>query len=176
MTGQEQILIQNHSHVSCTIEKLDVSYNYEVALIDEIQLINDPFRGKAWTHALLGLKAEEIHLCGEPIALELIYKICKITGDDIYKVEHFRLGKLEVENDPITDIKDIKEGDCLIAFSKIDLLKLKNKISISKNNENVCGIIYGNLPPNTKKNQIKLFNNQSNSVKYLCATDAVIIF
>ena len=38
---------------------------YEVAVIDEIQMCKDHQRGWAWTRALLGIPADEIHVCGE---------------------------------------------------------------------------------------------------------------
>ena len=51
---------------------LDLEKEYKVGLIvqisltmDEIQLINDIERGSAWTNSVLGMKAHEIHLCGE---------------------------------------------------------------------------------------------------------------
>ena len=53
------------SHVSCTVEMTNTTANYEVAVIDEIQMVKDFQRGWAWTRALLGLAAEEIHVCGE---------------------------------------------------------------------------------------------------------------
>lgn len=53
-------------------------------MIDEIQLMRDLSRGWAWTRALLGIPADEIHLCGEAAAIELvsfifalyIYELC----------------------------------------------------------------------------------------------------
>jgi ATP-dependent RNA helicase SUPV3L1/SUV3 len=50
----------------------DLSKRYEVAVIDEIQMIANESRGHAWTNALLGLQADEIHLCGDPRAQQLI--------------------------------------------------------------------------------------------------------
>ena len=44
---------------------------YYVAVIDEIQIIADPCRGYAWTEALLGLKADEIHLYGDLSVLSI---------------------------------------------------------------------------------------------------------
>jgi len=44
----------------------DMSKVVDVALIDEYQLISDPRRGWAWTRAVLGLPAKEIHLTGTP--------------------------------------------------------------------------------------------------------------
>lgn len=37
----------------------------QVAVIDEIQMVKDYQRGWAWTRALLGVPAEEVHVCGE---------------------------------------------------------------------------------------------------------------
>ena len=54
-----------------------------MAVIDEIQLIEDPDRGYAWTNALLGLKAKEIHLCGDQRALKLVAKLIEQTGDEV---------------------------------------------------------------------------------------------
>lgn len=55
----------------------------EVAIIDEIQQLRDPGRGWAWTRALLGLLAEEIHVCGEPGSAEILKRLCETTGEDL---------------------------------------------------------------------------------------------
>ena len=55
----------------------DYKTEYEVAIIDEIQLIGDDERGYAWTNALLGLKAKEIHLCGDERTVKLIHELIK---------------------------------------------------------------------------------------------------
>lgn len=55
----------------------------EVAVIDEIQMMKDDQRGWAWTRALLGVQAEEIHVCGEPCTAELLRGILQTTGEDI---------------------------------------------------------------------------------------------
>ena len=48
--------------------------------VDEIQMLGDPLRGAAWTRALLGLPAKQLHLCGNPAALPLIQRIVRETG------------------------------------------------------------------------------------------------
>lgn len=55
----------------------------EIGVIDEIQMLRDPQRGWAWTRALLGVVADEIHLCGEFAALELVRNILVTTGEDV---------------------------------------------------------------------------------------------
>jgi len=36
-------------------------------------LVRDHSRGWAWTRALLGIAADEIHVCGEAAAIELVH-------------------------------------------------------------------------------------------------------
>lgn len=55
----------------------------EVAVIDEIQLIRDNGRGWAWTRALLGIIADEVHVCGEAGAAELLQQLCDTTGETL---------------------------------------------------------------------------------------------
>lgn len=67
-TGQECREVPFATHESCTVEMFDVDQEYDVVVIDEIQMINESDRGHAWTRALLGANAGEIHLCGDPTA------------------------------------------------------------------------------------------------------------
>ena len=48
LTGQEKVLTPGARHRSCTIEMLDLDRHYEVAVVDEVQLLGDPDRGWAW--------------------------------------------------------------------------------------------------------------------------------
>ena len=53
---------------------------YDVAIIDEVQMIGDSSRGWSWTSAILGIKAKKIHLCGDERALNLISKLISASG------------------------------------------------------------------------------------------------
>jgi ATP-dependent RNA helicase SUPV3L1/SUV3 len=170
LTGQEVNIITDSTHVSCTVEKVDLNNYYHCALIDEIQLISDPARGAAWTDAFLGLRADEIHLCGAPSVFKLIYELCLTTGDDLIKKRYNRLGKLEVEETPFKNFEYMNDGDCIVGFNTTKLLQYRN--NLNKESQR-CAIVYGNLPPKTKKEQVKMFNFKMNEIKYLCATDAV---
>jgi ATP-dependent RNA helicase SUPV3L1/SUV3 len=64
----------------------DLNGTFDVAVIDEIQLIEEPERGYAWTNALLGLQAKEIHLCGDERAFKLISKLLETTQDKVRKM------------------------------------------------------------------------------------------
>ena len=175
ITGQEKIFTEDATHLSCTIECADLQNNYEVAIIDEIQMISDYDRGYAWTNAFFGLRAEKIHLCGDERSLYLIKKFCLKTNDIFEKTEYTRLSKLEIEKPSFNIKTDLKEGDCLISFNVASLHKLKTKINslyASSPNENLCSIIYGKLPPETRIQQAISFNSRKD-VKFLVATDAI---
>jgi ATP-dependent RNA helicase SUPV3L1/SUV3 len=96
----------------------DLNNQYDVAVIDEIQLIEESDRGYAWTNALLGLQAREIHLCGDERALRLISRLLESTGDELFISEYKRLSTLNVEHKTIGGFSDFKPGDCIVAFSR----------------------------------------------------------
>ena len=79
ITGQEKDY-QNSHLTSCTIEALNFQEMYDVAIIDEIQMIGDSARGWSWTSAILGIRAKKIHLCGDERALHLISKLVSASG------------------------------------------------------------------------------------------------
>ena len=54
-----------------------------MAVIDEIQMLKDPGRGWAWTRAFLGLVADEIHICGEAAAIDLVKEIASSCGEEL---------------------------------------------------------------------------------------------
>lgn len=147
-------------HVSCTVEMTSLSIPYEVAIIDEIQQIKDPGRGWAWTRALLGLIAEEIHVCGEPGSAELLKRLCQTTGEDL-EIRHYkRLTELSVEDEALTSLDNIKPGDCIVCFSKNDIYSVSREIE-ARGRE--VAVIYGTLPPGTKLAQAAKFNDPNNS-------------
>jgi ATP-dependent RNA helicase SUPV3L1/SUV3 len=84
---------------------------YDVAVIDEIQMISDSQRGWAWTNALLGVKAKQIHLCGDQRSLQLISNICLQTKDTLKIKEYKRMSSLRVDQAPIRSFKDLMPGD-----------------------------------------------------------------
>lgn len=83
LSGEQVVRLPQSSCISATVEAADLHRIYHVAVLDEIQMIENTERGSAWTRALLGLQAETIHLCGSAEALELIEKLCERTGDDL---------------------------------------------------------------------------------------------
>lgn len=166
-TGEEEIIHLNATHTSCTIEKLNLSKEYDIAIIDEIQMIEDLQRGAAWTRALLGLKCKEIHICGALNAKEIILKIIEDCKDEYEIKEYKRSIPLEIEYKNFVH-NDIKKGDALVAFSKKRVLQIAESYS----KEGVkASIIYGDLPPEVRRMQYKLFIEGEN--KILVTTDAI---
>lgn len=81
ITGDEKVVQggDGAQMKSCTVEMVPLNADVDVAVVDEIQMIGHKERGWAWTQALLGLKAKEIHLCGEERSVPLIRELvaCK---------------------------------------------------------------------------------------------------
>ena len=61
------------------------------------QMVSDEFRGWAWSRALLGLRAAEIHVCGDPSAVPLLRAIAEATGDSFATQEYSRFAPLVVD-------------------------------------------------------------------------------
>ncbi|XP_012343051.2 ATP-dependent RNA helicase SUV3 homolog, mitochondrial [Apis florea] len=158
------------NHISCSVEMTNLQNVYEVAIIDEIQLIRDPTRGWAWTRALLGLAANEIHLCGESAAIPLIQSICLTTGESVEIKEYKRLTTLEIENSALYSLKNIQPGDCIVCFSRNEIFTVSK--AIEKMGHKVA-VIYGSLPPGTKLAQAAKFNDPKDPCKILVATNAI---
>lgn len=167
ITGEEEIIIEEAKHISCTIEKLNIDKEYEVAVIDEIQMIDDDQRGAAWTRALLGLKSKEIHICGALNAKELLIHIIEDCQDEYDFKEYKRSIPLEMEYEAFSYNK-VQNGDALVVFSKKRVLELAYyyaDLGIK------ASLIYGDLPPEVRRKQYDQFINKENTI--LITTDAI---
>lgn len=167
LTGEEEVLKPGSTHISCTIEKVNLNEHYDIAVIDEIQMIKDERRGMAWSRALLGLKCDEIHICGAANARYVLETILNDCGDEYEIKEYTRAIPLEVENKSF-NYKDIKDGDAVVVFSKKRVLEIAQNYS-SKGIK--VSVIYGDLPPEVRKAQYQQFI--SKETKVLVTTDAI---
>nr|XP_057945003.1 ATP-dependent RNA helicase SUPV3L1, mitochondrial [Doryrhamphus excisus] len=174
VTGEERTFVDEDgrasAHVACTIEMCSVTTPYEVAVIDEIQMIRDHARGWAWTRALLGLCAEEIHVCGEPAAIDFIRELMYTTGEEVEVHTYQRLTPFSILDHAVESLDNLKPGDCIVCFSKNDIYSISRQIE-ARGLE--CAVIYGSLPPGTKLSQAKKFNDPDDACKILVATDAI---
>jgi ATP-dependent RNA helicase SUPV3L1/SUV3 len=170
VTGQEMTREAGAQHVACTVEMADCNAEVEVAVIDENQMIGSTDRGSSWTRVLLGLPAAELHVCGSENMVAIVEEMCALTGEDLEVKRYERLTTLN-SSPALTGWEDVRAGDCLIAFSRRDLYTLKRHIE-SKTHHKCC-IIYGGLPPEIRKLQATLFNEEGNEHDVLLASDAI---
>ncbi|KAM3728112.1 ATP-dependent RNA helicase [Dirofilaria immitis] len=158
------------THVAMTVEMVPVDVNVEIAVIDEIQMLRDQSRGWAWTRALLGIAAEEIHLCGEEAAVDIVRDLLDPIGEHVEVHYYERKTPLTVSKEALRTLNNVQDGDCLVCFSVSVLFSITKslmKLGIQPT------VIYGALPPWTKLNQAKTFNEMNRKPNIMVATDAV---
>ena len=158
--------------MSCTVEMVPLDEVFDVAVIDEIQMIGSEDRGWAWTSALLGVMAREVHLCGEERAVPIIEELAAACGETVKIHRYERLSPLEVMPRSLEgNLSQLQKGDCLVGFSIVVLHSLRQYVE--RVTKKKCAIIYGTLPPETRAQQAKLFNDPDNEYDYLIASNAV---
>lgn len=157
---------------SNTVEMVSLAEQFEVGVIDEIQMMGDPRRGWAWTRAVLGSRATELHLCGEARVVPLVEKLTALTGDKLEIHRYERLNPLKVMRRSLGgDLKNLQKGDCLVSFSRIGIHALKAEIE--KTTGRRAAIVYGGLPAEIRTQQASLFNDPDNDYDFLVASDAI---
>ena len=166
-TGEEEDVRPGDTHVAATAEKLDMKRHFDVAVIDECQMIADRERGYAWTRAILGVLAEEVHLCAAPEAKGLLLRLIRSCGDTFEVIEHKRKTPLICMN-RVVDYLDIQPGDALITFSKVGVLSVAEDLRMHGKEP---AIIYGALPYATRRKQVAGFLNHER--QYVVSTDAI---
>ena len=166
-TGEEEDVREGDTHVAATAEKLDLRARYDVAVIDECQMIADRSRGYAWTRAILGVQAAEVHLCAAPEAKNLLIRLIESCGDS-YEVEIHRRQTPLVCMSHAVDFEHIRPGDALISFSKVGVLSAAEDLRRSGREP---AIIYGALPYATRRRQMDGFLD--GRMEYVVATDAI---
>lgn len=168
ITGEEELLVNNATHISSTVEKTNYLDEYDIAVIDECQMIGDVDRGGSWTKAILGVKANTIHLCTAPSAVDLLTKLIELCGDTYEVVSHTRNTELLIDNRPFKGFEDCEKGDALIVFSKKNVLAVASAL-LSRGIKS--SVIYGALPYKTRKLQMEKFLNGETDI--IVATDAI---
>lgn len=168
LTGQECIEEENSRVTASTIEMADIHGDYDVAVIDEAQMIADSDRGHSWTKAILGLKAKEIHICMSPAAEHVITHLIDLCSDTYEITRYERKTKLVCEEEAFLFPEDVQDGDALIVFSKKSVLDVAGRLETQGIK---ASVIYGSLPPEIRRRQMRLFT--SGKTKVVVATDAI---
>ena len=157
ITGEEQIVgPQGSRFTSSTIEMLDCNKAYDIAVIDEAFMVGDRERGKAWTKAILDVKAEEVHIIVNPEALQVVQGLLTLTGRKYEVKKYEMLSKFRFAEHPVFFTKSIDKGGVFITFSRVNVLIAKMQFRELGLN---AGVLYGNLPPEVKRTQIQGFIN-----------------
>ncbi|XP_062108270.1 DExH-box ATP-dependent RNA helicase DExH16, mitochondrial isoform X2 [Humulus lupulus] len=171
VTGQEKEEVDGAKHKAVTVEMADVTSDYDCAVIDEIQMLGCRSRGFSFTRALLGISADELHICGDAAAIPLIQEMLKVTDDQV-EVQHYeRLSPLVPLKVPLGPFNNIRTGDCIVSFSRKKIYQLKRQIENER--KHLCSVVYGSLPPETRTRQATMFNDESSEFDVLVASDAV---
>lgn len=168
ITGEEQRLTPGATHVASTIEMLNTRRVVEVAIIDEIQMLDDPDRGSAWTAAVCGAPAERVYLVGALNARPAIEALARRLGCPLEVIELERKSPLTLEPQPVRSMGNLRRGDAVIAFSRKDVLYWRDQITAAGLS---VATIYGNLSPEVRRAQAKRFREGEADV--LVGTDAI---
>ncbi len=168
LTGQECIEEPDSRVTASTVEMLDFDKLYDVAVIDEAQMVADELRGHSWTRAILGVRAKEVHICMSPAAEKVVTHLIALCKDRFEINRYERKTSLELEDSPFDFPDDVREGDALIVFSKKAVLNVAGRLE-SKGIES--SVIYGSLPPEIRRRQMELFNR--GETKVVVSTDAI---
>lgn len=172
-TGQERLGPEDATHISCTVEAAQLSRDVDVAVLDEVQLITDPARGAAWTRALLGVQAGELHICGAaepPGLLEILQRMALDCGDTVSAEIRPQMVPLLAEERPLGGLADVLPGDCVVCFTRRDVMLTKAELEKLGRPPSV---IYGSLPPKVRREQAALFNDTASGRNVLVASDAI---
>ncbi|CAI5527513.1 unnamed protein product [Closterium sp. Naga37s-1] len=144
----------------------------EVYACGDPSMISDDYRGWAWTRALLGVQAAEVHVCGDPSVLPLLRAICDATGDAFECHHYHRFAPLTVDQTSLLgDLGRVSPGDCIVAFSRREIFEIKRAVEMTTKHR--CCVVYGALPPETRRQQARLFNEEESDFRVLVASDAI---
>ncbi len=166
ITGEEEILDEEATHISSTIEMMNPTVDVDVCVIDEIQMISDRDRGWAWANALIGAPAKHLILTGSSDALHAVEELCAYLEEPLEVVHFERKNPLEMMKHA-TPMKRIEPQSAVVAFSRRDVLSLKQQLSEKYR----VSVVYGNLSPEVRREEARRFREGESEI--LVATDAI---
>ncbi|MHA3774022.1 helicase-related protein [Verrucomicrobiota bacterium sgz303538] len=166
ITGEERIIDSSARHVSSTIEMFSPDTEYDVAVIDEVQMIADPDRGWAWTQAIVGVNAKQVILVGSPDAESVVTALAQRLEEPLEIIRTERLTPLEVAKRPYVVRNRAAEGTAFISFSRRDVLSWKETMGGAR-----CAAIYGALSPEVRREEARRF--AAGEAPVVSATDAI---
>jgi ATP-dependent RNA helicase SUPV3L1/SUV3 len=176
ITGEERVLMEGARHTASTIETMNPCNIVEVAIIDEIQMLQDPDRGSAWTAALVGVPATQVFVCGSTAVTTPCIAAIESMGETHEITYLKRMTPLVLEDESICGkhysrqkLKPkLQKGDAIIAFSRKDVLTLSARF---RQWGFTVASIYGALSPEVRRTESERFCTGKADI--LVATDAI---
>jgi ATP-dependent RNA helicase SUPV3L1/SUV3 len=168
ITGEERRIEEGASHVASTVEMLDPRTPVDVAVIDEIQMLADPDRGAAWTAAVCGAPARTVYLVGAPEARKAIEALAERLECPLEVHVLKRKAPLAMEPSAVRNLRNLKRGDALIAFSRREVLMWRDLVTELGMS---AATVYGNLSPEVRRAQAARFREGSADI--VVGTDAI---
>jgi len=166
ITGEERRYVENNQCVSSTVECFNFNNHYDLIIIDEIQMIDDPDRGWAFIQALVGANADTIIVTGPREYDERLKVLSEYLGDDL-EIKYFdRKSELQMDSKH-TDIRKIKKNTALVTFSRRDIFNIKKQLPKGTK----ASLIYGALGSDVRKLQAQRYIDGETDV--LITTDAI---
>lgn len=166
ITGEEQITSEDATHISSTIEMVNFDVDVDVCVIDEVQMLDDRDRGWAWANAIIGTPAKEVIMTGSPNVKDAVIALATYLQEELEIIEFERKNPLKLLDEP-THEKDVTEATAIIAFTRKDVLKLKQVFSKYFS----VSVVYGNLSPEVRREEARRFRSRETQI--LIATDAI---
>ena len=176
ITGEERNIIAGAQHTASTIEMMNPSKLVDVAIIDEIQMLQDPDRGSAWTAALVGVPARQVFVCGSNAVTAICLRAIESLNES-YEITHLqRMTPLVLEDDSLCGKRyskpklkpKLQKGDAIIAFSRKDVLTFSARF---RQWDFTVASIYGALSPEVRRHESERFCTGQADI--LVATDAI---
>ena len=163
ITGEERIIPQNPKYWICTVESMPTNIPVDFVAIDEIQLLNDPERGYAFTEKILQMRGmHETLLMGSDTVEKLIKKLIP----KIKFINRSRYSKLSYSG--YKKITNLPRRSAVVAFSMDSVYSIAE---VLRKHKGGVAIIMGALSPRTRNAQVKMY--QDGEVDYIVATDAI---
>jgi ATP-dependent RNA helicase SUPV3L1/SUV3 len=167
LTGEENVPAADARVVSSTIEMVGTDKPIDVAVIDEAQMVFDGSRGWAWTQAIVGVPANELIIICSDYAVPAIEGLLGLCGERCTVRVFERKQHVELLPRPVS-IDSLQLGDAVVAFSRRDVLMLRDRISAGGH---PVSVIYGALPPEVRRREAERFAQGESHI--LVATDAI---
>jgi ATP-dependent RNA helicase SUPV3L1/SUV3 len=166
ITGEEQLLDEEATHISSTIEMLNFDVDVDVCVIDEVQMLGDRDRGWAWANAIIGAPASTIVMTGSENAIAAVTALADYLGEPLEVIRFERKNRLELMRQA-TPISAITPGTAVVAFSRKEVLRLKQQLVRTHR----VSVVYGNLSPEVRREEARRFREGETDV--MVATDAI---